>query len=670
MMDFFEEKDGKLIFRENGETVLVEPWGEDSIRVRGCMLGEIQDTNAALLIPEGGAAEVKIRVREDGTGAELQNGKLTACLKVQGWGKKLQITFRNQKDEILLQEIADGGALTLNARQYKPLPGGTYRLKASFVSDPEEKIYGMGQYQQERMNLKGCNLELAHRNSQASIPFYASSLGYGFLWNNAAIGEVHFGLNTTEWIAEATPQLDYWITAGDTPAQVEEHYAQATGKAPMMPEYGLGFWQCKLRYYNQQQVIDVASEYHRRGIPLDVFVIDYYHWPRCGDYRFDEEYFPDPKEMVDRLHEMGIETMVSIWPQVDWRSENYEYLRQQGMLVKSNRGVDVQMVFHGNNVFIDPTNPRTREYVWGLIRKNYADLGIKTFWLDEAEPEFTGYDYECYRYHDGEVLEVGNKYPREYSRMFYEGQMASGQTDIVNLVRCAWAGSQRYGALVWSGDIFSTYEDFRKQICAGLHMGLAGIPWWTTDIGGFHGGVTEDPDFQELLIRWFQFGAFCPVMRLHGNRLPREPIFAKDGEEREGTGADNEIWSYGEENYRIMKKFIGIRERMRDYTRSMMREAHEKGTPVMRTLFYEFPEDQTAWDVTDSYLFGSDILVAPIVYPKAASRMVYLPEGARWVHAGTGTEYAGGQSVEIDAPIDTLPVFLRDGKQEYLIGKI
>ena len=670
MLRFMEEKDGKLIFRENGETVLVEPWGEDSIRVRSCMLGEIQDRNAALLTPEGEAAEVKIRIEEDGTEAELQNGKIKAILKVQAWGKKLQITFLNQKDEILLQEIADGGALTLNARQYKPLPGGTYRLKASFVSDPDEKIYGMGQYQQERMNLKGCNLELAHRNSQASIPFYVSSLGYGFLWNNAAIGEVHFGLNTTEWIAEATPQLDYWITAGDTPAQVEEHYARATGKAPMMPEYGLGFWQCKLRYYNQQQVIDVASEYHRRGIPLDVFVIDYYHWPRCGDYRFDEEYFPNPKEMTDKLHEMGIETMVSVWPQVDWRSENYEYLKQQGMLVRSNRGVDVQMIFHGNNVFIDPTNPRTRDYVWGLIKKNYADLGIKTFWLDEAEPEFTGYDYECYRYHEGEVLEVGNQYPREYSRMFYEGQAASGQSDIVNLVRCAWAGSQRYGALVWSGDIFSTYEDFRKQICAGLHMGLAGIPWWTTDIGGFHGGVTEDPDFQELLIRWFQFGAFCPVMRLHGNRLPREQIFARDGEEREGTGADNEIWSYGEENYRIMKKFIEIREMMRDYTRSMMKEAHEKGTPVMRTLFYEFPEDQVTWDVTDSYLFGSDILVAPIVYPKAVSRKVYLPKGARWVHAGTGTEYEGGRSVEIDAPIDTLPVFLRDGKQEYLIGKI
>ena len=170
--------------------------------------------------------------------------------KRQTWGNALQITFRNQKGELLLQEIPNGGALQKKARHFKPLPGGGYRLKASFVSDPQEKIYGMGQYQQETFNLKGCNLELAHRNSQASIPFYVSSLGYGFLWHNAAIGEVHFGSNTTEWVAEDTRQLDYWITAGDTPAQIEEAYTAVTGRAPMMPEYGLGFWQCKLRYYN------------------------------------------------------------------------------------------------------------------------------------------------------------------------------------------------------------------------------------------------------------------------------------------------------------------------------------------------------------------------------------------------------------------------------------
>lgn len=665
-MNFFEEQNGKLIFRENGETVLVEAWGADSLRVRSCMLGEIKETNAALLEPEKTDAVIEISDME----ASISNGKIKAHLEVQPWGKKLRITFLNQKGEVLLREISNGGALTLNARQYKALTGGTYRLKASFDSNPEEKIYGMGQYQQERMNLKGCNLELAHRNSQASIPFYISNLGYGFLWNNAAIGEVHFGLNTTEWIAEATAQMDYWITAGENPAEIEEHYADATGKSPMMPEYGLGFWQCKLRYFNQQQVLDVASEYHKRGIPVDVFVIDYYHWPRCGDYRFDEEYFPNPKEMIDKLHEMGMETMVSIWPQIDWRSENYEEMKQQGLLVKSDRGVDAQMIFHGNNVFLDATNPRTRKYVWDKVKKNYADLGIKTFWLDEAEPEYTGYDFECYRYHEGPVSEVGNIYPREYSKMFYEGQKENGQEDIVNLVRCAWAGSQRYGALVWSGDIFSSYEDFRKQICAGLHMGLCGIPWWTTDIGGFHGGNIHDPAFQELLIRWFQFGTFLPVMRLHGSREPHEQIINKAGEEREWTGADNEIWSFGEDNYQIMKKFIEIRETMRDYTRGLMKEAHEKGTPVMRTLFYEFPQDEKCWDITDEYMFGGDVLVAPIVQPKATSRTVYLPKGAKWVHAGSGKEYEGGQIVEVEAPIDTLPIFLRDGRQEYLVGRI
>ena len=436
-MGFFEEQNGRLIFRENGETVQVEAWGTDSLRVRSRILSDIEEGNAALLKQPAG----QVQIQMDEWSAEITNGNIKALLEVQPWGKALQMSFYNQKGELLLREISNGGSLVRKARYYRNRPGGSFYLKATFESNPKEKIFGMGQYQQERMDLKGCNLELAHRNSQASIPFYVSSLGYGFLWNNAAIGEVHFGLNTTEWVAQSTKQLDYWITAGDTPAKIEEHYADATGKAPMMPEFGLGFWQCKLRYYNQQQVVDIASEYKRRGIPLDVLVIDYYHWKRCGDYRFDEEYFPNPKEMVQQLHDMGIETMVSVWPQVDWRSENYEEMKQQGLLVKSNAGIDVQMLFHGNNVFMDPTNPRTRKYVWDKCRKNYADLGIHTFWLDEAEPEFGTYEYDNYRYHAGPVEEIGNIYPREYARMFYEGQKEMGQEHIVNLIRCAWAGS-------------------------------------------------------------------------------------------------------------------------------------------------------------------------------------------------------------------------------------
>ena len=655
-MQYFEKQGNALIFRQDGETVRVEPWQKDSLRVRGTLLSEIEEGSIALLDPEPVEAEIEL---VDELKATIKNGKIQAVLEVQPWGQKLRITFLNQKGEVLLSEIANGGALCLRAHDYRALKGGAYQLKVSFDSNPDEKIYGMGQYQQERMNLKGCNLELAHRNSQASIPFYVSSLGYGFLWHNAAVGEVHFGTNTTEWLARTTKQLDYWVTAGDTPAEIEEHFADAIGKVPMMPEYGLGFWQCKLRYYNQEQVLNVAREYKKRGIPLDVFVIDYYHWPRCGDYRFDEEYFPDPKAMIDELHEMGIETMVSIWPQIDWRSENYEEMKQQGLLVKSNAGVDVQMLFHGNNVFLDATNPRTRKYVWEKVKKNYADLGIRTFWLDEAEPEFSTYEYECYRYAAGPVEEIGNIYPREYSRMFYEGQKESGQEDIVNLVRCAWLGSQKYGALVWSGDIFSTYEDFRKQICAGLHMGLCGIPWWTTDIGGFMTDDVNDPDFQQLLIRWYEFAVYSAVFRMHGDRGPHNipPLDDRDfGGGYLYTGQSNELWSYGEENYRIMKKYYDIRISMHDYIKQLYDEASENGSPLIRTMFYEFPDDKKCWELQDQYMFGSEYLVAPIFHLNEFEREVYLPEG-RWEDTRDGKVYEGGQTIRAAAPIDSIPVF-------------
>lgn len=667
-MIYLTEENGSIIYRENGETVVITPWGQNGLRIRASMLSDICENTENALI-DGGQTEAVINI-DSSMHATITNGKITADLTVYGWRNALHLKFYNQKGELLLQDITDGVALNLQARKFKPLPGGNFRLKASFIPQPDEKIYGMGQYQQEIMDLKGCNMELAHRNSQASIPFMLSSVGYGFLWNNPSIGEVHFGKNTTEWIAESTKQLDYWICAGDTPAEIEEAYADVTGKTPMMPEYGLGFWQCKLRYYNQQQVLDIAREYKRRNIPIDVIVIDYYHWPRCGDWRFDEEYFPNPKEMVKELHDMGIETMVSVWPQVDVRSENHREMQQQGLLVKSNTGIDVQMLFHGNNVFMDATNPRTRRYVWDKIRQNYADMGIRTFWLDEAEPEFSTYDFDNYRYFAGPVSEIGNIYPREYARLFYEGQKEIGQKDTINLIRCAWAGSQRYGALVWSGDIMSSYEDFRKQICAGIHMGIAGIPWWTTDIGGFHGGVTEDKDFREMLVRWFQFGTFCPVMRIHGCRQPGKEIINKAGEVREWTGADNEVWSFGNEAYPILVKFIEIRELMRDYTRSLMKEAHEKGSPVMRALFYEFPEDKECWDITDSYMYGSDILVAPICYEHQTSRRVYLPKGAEWTNAHTSETYNGGSYYDVEAPIDTLPVFLRNGRQNYLVGRI
>lgn len=657
-MGIFIKEANKLFWNFNGEKLVIEPWNKNSFRVRSVMMGEILDTDYALLPAEKCDADIEIRENT----ASITNGKIKAVLEKIEWTQNCRISYYNSDGRLLLRELSNHGALNLSARNFKPIIGGDFRLTASFESDENEKLYGMGQYQQEILDIKNCTFELAHRNSQASIPFVLSSLGYGFMWHNPAIGRASFNKNRTEWYAESTKQLDYWITAGDNPAEIEEAFADVTGKVPMMPEYGLGFWQCKLRYYNQEQLLEVAREYKRRKLPIDVIVCDFFHWPKMGDFRFEEEFFPDPKAMVDELKEMGIELMVSVWPQIDLQSENYQEMRRKNLLVKPEMGVNISMLFGGYSNFYDATNPAAREYVWEKCKKNYYDYGIKIFWLDEAEPEYSVYDFDNYRYFAGPNVQIGNIYPQMYSRTFYEGMAAQGQRDIINLVRCAWLGSQRYGALVWSGDVYSSFEDFRKQICAGLHMGLCGIPWWTTDIGGFHGGNPQDESFRQLLVRWFQYGTFSPVMRLHGDRQPTVHLRRKDGSSALFTGSDNEVWSFGDEAYNILLKYMRLREIMRPYTRELMRQAHEKGTPVMRTMFYEFPEDEVCWTLKDQYMFGGDLLIAPVVYENMTSRDVYLPGGSEWTSLWSGEVYKGGQTVRTEAPIDIIPVFLRDGR--------
>ena len=653
-MRYFEQHGNELIWRNKGETLIISPWGANSLRVRSALQADVMDPCFALLDPEQAEAEIVVEDEH----ASIRCGKITADVMVDGWHKLAVITFLNQKGEVLLRETAPANALVLRARKFEPHLGGDFALSATFEGRDGEHIYGMGQYQEEILDWKGCTLELAHRNSQASVPFYISSLGYGFLWHNPAIGSVSFGVNRTTWHAESTKQLDYWITAGDTPAEISFAYAKATGFVPDMPEYGLGFWQCKLRYWNQEQLLNVAREYKRRGLKIDVIVCDFFHWPKMGDYRFDPEFFPDPLAMVQELNEMGIELMVSVWPQISLTSENYEEMLQQGLLVRAEYGEQIGMRFVEDNMFFDATNPRARDYVWKKVKKNYFDHGIRIFWLDEAEPEYGTYDFKNYRYYMGSNQQIGNIFPQVYARLFYDGMREEGMENPVNLLRCAWAGSQRYGALVWSCDIMCRWEDFRRQVCAGLNMGCAGIPWWTTDIGGFHGGWTEDPGFRELLVRWFQWGCYCPVMRLHGDRQPHERIFRKDGTQVLDSGYDNEVWSFGEENYPILVKYMERREAMRPYVRGLMKEAHEKGTPLMRAMFYEFPDDPACAVLKDQYMFGSKYLVAPIMQPGARSRSVYLPEG-KWQDVDTGAVYEGKQNVTVDAPIERMPVLER-----------
>ena len=674
----------RLIIRDGASQLWIDPWGTDGVRVRMTMEPEMDPRDWALSEPAEDVTPVitceEIDYTDPWYKAEeyahhhctakvytFVNGKLTVKVGPEGW-----LSFYNQKGELLTEEYwrnrnrihRYSTSLRIPARELKPIPGTTdYALSARFEAFEDEMIFGMGQYQDKQLNKKGAILELCHRNSQASVPFYVSSRGYGFLWNNPAVGMCTFGTNRTEWTARSTKKLDYYITCGDTPADIERNYSAVTGRTPMMPEYGLGYWQCKLRYRTQDELMAVARKHKAMGLPLDAIVVDFFHWPRQGDWRFDPIDWPDPDAMVKELKAMGVETVVSVWPTVDERSDNRGEMEEHGYLVRTDRGKDT-MTWMGGTVYFDATHPGAQQFIWDKCKQNYYAKGIRCFWLDEAEPEYDCYEFDNYRYHAGPALQVTNTYPVGYAKAFYDGLKAAGETEILSLTRCTWAGGQKYAALTWSGDIHSSFRAMREQLQAGLSMQMAGIPWWTSDIGGFMGGDGSDPAFRELLLRWFAWGCFSPVFRMHGER---SPWYEREQEYRNNirqitSGRDNEVWSFGEENTPILCKYLFLRERLRPYVRQIMREAHETGAPVMRPLFYEFPQDKAAWQVEDCYMFGPDMLVAPVMEPGVTQRRIYLPAGETWKDAYTGQVYEGGQTVTVPAPIDVIPVMLRGGK--------
>ena len=666
----FLKEGNALIARRGGETLRIEGWGRNALRVRAVMNDIRTGQDYALTeSPEETECEILIGTEKnpgwEGTVpcAEIKNGRIRATVNFAG-----VISFYRDGDLILREYYRSyGGTLVQTSRCLKivnrewkgNIGGSEYTLTVRFDANRNEKIYGMGQYQQPDLNLKGTVLELAQRNSQISVPFMISSLGYGLLWNNPAVGRVIFANNLTEWIARSTRQMDYWICAEENPKEILTSYTAVTGRAPMFPDSLMGLWQCKLRYRTQEEVLTVARQYRDEGIKIDQIVIDFFHWTVQGDWKFDRTYWPDPKKMVDELHSMGIRVIVSVWPSVDRRSENFGPMMERGLLIRTERGAAQTYDYQGDCVEIDPFNPEARQYIWDVCRKNYYDLGIDGFWLDNSEPDYGVYDFENYRYYSGPALSCSNLYPQLFSRTFYEPMAAEKGIEAVNLLRCGWAGSQKYGNVIWSGDVPSTFESFREQLQAGLNIGLAGIPWWTTDIGGFMTDDVNDPDFRELLILWYQFAVYSAVLRMHGDRGPYN-IPPLDERERGGgylhTGQPNELWSYGEENYRIMRKYYDVRIGMHDYIRALYREAHETGAPLIRTMFFEFPEDPKCWELQDQYMFGSRYLVAPVLELHQREREVYLPAG-RWKDLNSGRIEEGGRSVTAAAPVDVIPVY-------------
>ena len=647
----------RIIWETAGELVYIEPYGRDAIRFRSSKSLRIDEAlNWTLEEP---ASPEGVIIEADDEKACMTNGKIQVTITGDG-----TVTYRNTRTgKVLLEEYwIDGRVHTAplrRAREYRVTSGNQFKISLYFKAEPGEHFYGMGQDANDCFDLKGSTVELLQKNGKCTIPYTYSSRGYGFIWNNPAIGRAEFVNNHTMWHVQCAKQIDYVVIAGDTPGEINEKFTAVTGRAPMLPEWAAGFWQCKLRYETQEELLQVAREYKRRGLPISVIVIDYFHWTMQGEWKFDPEKWPDPKAMVSELESMGIKLMVSVWPTIDPRSENYAYMREHNYILRGERGVDVVFMFFGPQTYVDTTHPGAQEFFWSRAKKNYYDYGIRTFWLDEAEPEMRPYDYDNVRMYLGNGEEVSNIYCVGFAKAFYDGLKAQGE-EVCNLVRCAWLGSQRYGVVLWSGDIASTFDSLRKQLKAGLNVAMCGIPWWTTDIGGFINGDPESEEFRELMIRWFEFGVFCPIFRLHGFRLPYpvRDILNPDG--YCGSGGPNEVWSFGEEAYEIIRRYMYVREELKPYIMKQMKLASEDGTPVMRPLFYDFCGDKNVYDIGDEYMFGPDLLVAPVVEPGARKRMVYLPEGCRWKDAGTGMVYDGGTRIEADAPLDTIPLFLKE----------
>ncbi len=634
------------------ETIIIEAYGKDCFRFRSTKGRKIVDENWTLLDSE--ECDYKITIDEEF--AEIVNGGISVTVSQFG-----EIKYRDKNDNVLLEEFwrvyFNEKEMCIPARNYKSISSDTFEADLYFLPDRKEHFFGMGQRENDLLDLKGSTMLLDQRNTQVNIPFVYSTKGYGFVWNNPAVGHTEFVTNQTRWNAKATKQIDYLIFTGDSPREISKKYSELYGKTPMLPEFAAGFWQSKLRYETQEELLEVAREYKRRDLPISVIVIDFFHWTEQGEWAFDPIYWPDPKAMVDELNEMGIKLMVSIWPTVSHELPEYYDLEEKGYLATAERGANVFFTIRGANNVYDATNPEAREFFWNRAKENYYKYGIKLFWLDEIEPETRPYDFEIIRYYLGNGQEVGNIYPYCSAQTFYDGLKEAGENDIVNLCRSAWLGSQRFGAVLWSGDIRSDFETLRLQIKAGLNVSFSGMPWWTTDIGGFHGGNIESEYFRELIVRWFQFGVFCPIFRLHGNRLPRET------EDFTLTGAPNEVWSFGEKAYGIIRNIMMLREKIKPYIMEQMKLASEEGIPVMRPLFYDYWQDEESYKIEDAYLFGPDILVAPIYNEGETSREVYLPKGESWKDAKDGKVYEGGVYITYEAPLNVIPIFLREGSK-------
>jgi alpha-D-xyloside xylohydrolase len=563
----------------------------------------------------------------------------------------LKISVTRKDGAISYAELNGGPLVQEAARHMTPTRVNgedTYRAE-SFVNiyGSHEGLYGLGQHQAGVWNYRGDSVDISQDNSSIAVPLMLSSKGYGIFWNNTSRSRFNNRFANYLYISsEVADVIDYYFLYGPDFDKIIAGYRDLTGQAPMFGKWAYGFWQCKNRYRSQAEILAVAKKYRDLHIPVDDIVQDWFWWNRKGEFVFNKNY-PDPKAMIDQLHDEHFHLMISIWPFFEPGSASYDYMESKGWFVDKFKYA--KPPYHADAMAVyDATSPEARKYYWDLVNKGLFSIGADAWWMDTTEPETEGQEENILLNHKlaaGSGNRYVNIYPLLDTQGIYQGQReASDKKRVFILSRSAFAGSQRNAVTAWSGDINSDWFSFRRQIPAGLNFAVSGIPYWTTDIGGFVFGNPTDPAFRELFVRWFQYGTFNPILRVHGTRQPDE----------------NELWSYGPEAQKILVNYDRLRYRMLPYIYSLAWKTTSESYTPMRPLVMDFRSDPRADDIGDQFMYGPAFLVNPVTEPSATTRQVYLPD-AKWYDFWNGTGMAGGRMINAETPIDRLPLYVRAG---------
>jgi alpha-D-xyloside xylohydrolase len=560
---------------------------------------------------------------------------------------KIEIT---RADSSILFYDAEGHKLTQeNTRTLTPteVNGEKTHHSERFVNmwDTQEAFYGLGQHQAGVLNYRGEAVDISQDNTNISVPLLLSSNGYGILWNNGSRSRFNNRFVHALYLSsEVADSMDYYFLYGPEFDKIIAAYRALTGQAPLFGKWAYGYWQCKNRYDSQLELENIARKYRELHIPLDNIVQDWFWWNTMGEPVFNKDY-PDPKGMVETLHKEHVHLMISVWPYFRPGSPVYDDMNKRGFFIARTK---VQSFHPPGQALYDAFNPEARKYYWKLMNDALFKIGVDAWWLDTTEPETEGLETNLLVTNKvglGNGARYANEFPLLTTMAVYQGQRAaSDKKRVFILSRSGSAGIQRNSTAVWSGDVDPNWETFRRQIPAGLNLSVSGVPYWTTDIGGFVVANPNDAAYRELYIRWFEFGAFCPIFRAHGTR----------------TTNQNEIWSYGTEAQKILTDYDRLRYRLMPYIYSMAWKVTNEGYTFMRPMVMDFRADARAQNIGDQFLFGASILVNPVTEPGATSRHLYLPQ-PKWYDFWTGSSIQGPRAIDVPAPIDRIPLYVRAG---------